>query len=175
LLHQLPECELQSLRGNVNTRLARLDAGDYDAIVLAVAGLERLSLGGRITAELDPALCLPAIGQGALAIECRRDDPDVESRIAPLADVDTSDCVRAERAISRALGGSCLSPIAGFGRLDAEGRLHLAARVGAPDGSALVGDDIRGERARAEQLGAELGRRLLAAGADEILARAHAQ
>ncbi len=175
LLHQLPGCEIRSLRGNVNTRLARLDAGDYDAIVLAVAGLERLGLGAHITTELDPALCLPAIGQGALSIECRREDPDVEALIAPLADADTSACVLAERAISRALGGSCLSPIAGFGRLDAQGRLHLAARVGAPDGSALVGDEIRGERERAEALGAELARRLLAAGAEEILARAGTQ
>lgn len=175
LLHHLPGCDIRSLRGNVNTRLARVDAGDYDAIVLAVAGLERLGLGQRVTTELDPALCLPAIGQGALTIECRRDDPGVQALIAPLADADTSACVLAERAVSRALGGSCLSPIAGFGRLDADGRLHLAARVGAPDGTALVGDEVRGARERAEALGAELGQRLLAAGADRILAQAAAQ
>lgn len=174
LLHQLPGRVVRALRGNINTRLERLDAGDYDAIVLAVAGLERLGLEGRITARLEPQLCLPAIGQGALGIECRRDDGDIEPLIAPLVDADTADCVGAERAVSRALGGSCLSPIAAHARLDGSGSLQLAARVGTADGAELIAGEIEGERARAEALGAELGRRLLGDGADRVLASAAA-
>ncbi|MEX0607468.1 MAG: hydroxymethylbilane synthase [Halofilum sp. (in: g-proteobacteria)] len=169
LLHYLPGCAVRDLRGNVNTRLARLEAGDYDAIVLAVAGLERLGMGECITAPLDPALCLPAIGQGALGIECRAGDAAIEPLIAPLSDAATSDCVHAERAVSRALGGSCLSPIAAHGQIKGDGRLHLAARVGAPDGSRLVGGEIEGVRDDPEALGFELGRRLQADGADELL------
>ncbi len=169
LLHHLPGRSVRDLRGNVNTRLSRLEAGDYDAIVLAIAGLERLGLGERVTAPLDTALCLPAIGQGALGIECRTGDATIEPLIAPLADRATGDCVRAERAVSRALGGSCLSPIAAHAQLNGQAGLHLAARVGAPDGTRLIAAEFDGERDRPEALGGELARRLQADGADALL------
>ena len=169
LLHALPHCGIRELRGNVNTRLAKLDRGDFDAIVLAVAGLERLGFEQRITCPLDSALCLPAIGQGALGIECRRDDPAVEQCIALLDHPATAACVRAERGVSRGLGGSCLSPIAGYAVASAAG-LHLRARVAAPDGSALVAGEREGAVADADALGESLARELMAGGADRILA-----
>lgn len=172
LLHHLPGCSVRDLRGNVNTRLERLESGDYDAIVLAVAGLERLGLGDRITAPLDTTLCLPAIGQGALTVECRTGDAAIEPLIAPLADPATADCVRAERAVSRSLGGSCLSPIAAHAQLLNDGHMYMAARVGAPDGSRLIAAEIEGERGRAEALGGELAQCLQADGAEALLREA---
>jgi len=173
LLYALPHCRIEALRGNVHTRLAKLDRGDFDAIVLAVAGLQRLGLGARAQVRLDTDLCLPAIGQGALGIECRADDPAINACIAPLNDAATAACVHAERAVSRGLEGNCLSPIAGHGVL-AGARLQLQARVAAPDGSRLIADARAGHPASAEALGGELAQALLAAGADEVLAAAGA-
>jgi len=174
LLARVPGCRIRELRGNVNTRLAKLDAGDFDAIVLAVAGLERLGFAGRIASALDPTTCLPAIGQGALGIECRRDDPAVESLVARLDDPTTSACVRAERAVSHGLGGSCLSPIAGHAVL-ADGVLDLRARVIAIDGSRLLETRQRGDPADPHAVGKAAATELLEQGAAELLAAAEAR
>ena len=174
LLYNLPHCRIHELRGNVNTRLAKLDRGEFDAIILAVAGLERLGFGERIRRPLDPALCLPAIGQGALGIECRRDDPAVETCIAALDHADTRDCVLAERAVSHALGGSCLSPIAGHAVVDG-GRLHLRARVARPDGRELLAAEQSGERSDPAGLGRAVAESLRGRGAAEVLAAAEGQ
>jgi len=171
LLHRLPHCSVRQLRGNVNTRLAKLEAGEFDAIVLAEAGLRRLGMAERITARLDPALCLPGIGQGALGIESRVDDADIGALIAPLADADTSACVMAERAVSHGVGAGCLSPIAGFARVSA-GRLELEARVGAADGSALVAARESGPATEAAAIGDRVAQSLLERGAGELLALA---
>lgn len=173
LLHNLPHCRIRELRGNVNTRLGKLDAGDFDAIILAVAGLERLGFAERIRRPLDPDLCLPAIGQGALGIECRRDDPAVEACIGALADPDTADCVWAERAVSHALGGSCLSPIAGFAEVEGD-RLDLRARVARPDGSELLAAEQRGPRSDPIALGRAVAEALRSQGAAQVLAAAEA-
>ncbi len=174
LLYRLPHCRIRELRGNVNTRLAKLDAGEFDAIVLAAAGLERLGLEQRITAPLDPDLCLPAIGQGALGIECRIDDPAVEDLIAALDDPVTAARVHAERAVSHGLGGSCLSPIAGFAEPDGHGDLHLRARVAAADGSALIAAERRGPLAAPGELGRAVAGELRDRGADRLLGAAAA-
>jgi len=171
LLHRYPACRIEELRGNVNSRLAKLDAGQFDAIVLAVAGLERLGFDARISARLEPEVCLPAIGQGALGIECRQQDPAVESLIAALHDADTAACVHAERAVSHGLGGSCLSPIAGFATLSA-GQLHLRARVGAPDGSRLLATQAEGPVAAAGAIGERAAQDLAAEGALTLVEQA---
>src|SRR5690606_29585612 len=127
-----PDLRLADLRGNVNTRLAKLDAGDYDAIVLACAGLQRLGLGGRIRARLDAPDWLPAPAQGAIAIECREDAADTIALCAELDDASTRTCVEAERAMNRALHGSCHVPVAALARLDG-GRLQLHGLVGSAE------------------------------------------
>ncbi len=174
LLHTLPGCRIRELRGNVNTRLGKLDSGDFDAVILAVAGLERLGFGERIRQALDTALCLPAIGQGALGIECRRDDPAVEDCIAALAHRDTADCVFAERAVSHALGGSCLSPIAGYAIPEGPDTLYLRARVALPDGTQLIAAEGRGGRADPAALGRTVAEDLRGRGAAELLAAVEA-
>lgn len=173
LLYHLPGRVVRDLRGNVDTRLAKLDAGEFDAIVLATAGLERLGLGARITARLEPELCLPGIGQGAVGIECRRGDADIEARIAPLADSDSARCVQAERALSRGLGATCLSPVAGYAELEGD-LLRLRGCVAAADGSARVAGERRGAAADAEGVGAELAADLLGRGAGGLLGGAGA-
>jgi len=132
-----PDLALPDLRGGVNTRLAKLDAGDFDAIVLASAGLDRLELAGRIRTRIAPATMLPAIGQGAMGIELRRGDARVEALIAPLHDPGTARCVRAERAMNRQLGGGCQLPVAGFAELKAGG-VRLRGLVSRPDGSEIL-------------------------------------
>lgn len=169
LKHRRPDLEIVSLRGNVGTRLAKLDAGDYDAVVLACAGLERLGLGDRIRGAIPPEQCLPAIGQGVLGIELRSDDRATAARIAALDDPEVHRRVTAERAVNARLAGSCHLPIAAF----AETRgtdMRLRACVGEPDGSRLIADECRGPAAEGERLGTELAERLLDAGAGEILA-----
>lgn len=169
LRHRYPGCRIADLRGNVNTRLGKLDAGAFDAIVLAVAGLERLGLEGRITARLEAEVCLPGIGQGALGIECRIGDRETEDLIRSLNDPTTVACVRAERAISHGLGGSCLSPIAGFAREDA-GQLTLEGRVGASDGGQLLSATVSGPAGDPEAVGHSAAADLAQQGAREILA-----
>lgn len=163
-----PDLELLDLRGNVDTRLAKLDAGDYDAIILAAAGLRRLGLEGRITAYIEPELSLPAVGQGAIGIECRRDDPRVNRLIAVLDDPATALRVRAERAMNGRLLGGCQVPIAGHATLAGE-TLTLRGLVGRTDGSAVVRGEVSGPVAEAEALGLALADDLLGRGAAEIL------
>ena len=158
------------LRGNVQTRLRKLDEGEYAAVVLAAAGLKRLGLSARITAILEPATSLPAVGQGALGIECRSERSDVIAAMAPLNDPDTCWCVEAERALSRALAGSCNVPLGGFAEISG-GNARLRGFVASPDGSRLVYDEITAPRSGAPQeLGNAVAQRLIAKGAREILA-----
>ena len=163
-----PEIEVVTLRGNVNSRLTKLDRGDFDAILLAAAGLKRLGFASRITALLAPELLLPAVGQGAIAIECRRADDAVNRLIAPLHHPPTAWRVAAERALNARLEGGCQVPIAAYAELEGDD-LHLRALVGEPDGSRLIRGDIRGEAARAVELGEHLADELMARGARRIL------
>jgi hydroxymethylbilane synthase len=163
-----PDLRIEPLRGNVNTRLAKLDAGEYDAIILAAAGLVRLGFDDRIRSRIDPAVSLPAIGQGAIGIECRAEDPRVNDLIAPLYHRDTADRVLAERAMNARLHGGCQVPIAGHAVLDGD-RLLLKGLVGTPDGTRILRAESEGPRADAEAIGVRVAEALLAQGADEIL------
>lgn len=164
-----PRLVIEPLRGNVSTRLGKLDGGQYDAIILAAAGLKRLGLEARIAALLTPEESLPAVGQGALGIECRSDRADVIDLLAPLNHRPTALCIAAERAFSRALAGSCNVPLGGFAELSGD-RLRLRGFVGAPDGSRLVSGDLEGPAADPPGLGEALADQLRARGAAEILA-----
>ena len=164
-----PDLTLHDLRGNVGTRLRRLDEDEYDAIILAAAGLKRLGLANRITAILAPEESLPAVGQGAIGIECRADDDAVRELLAPLDDPATRTRVSAERAFNARLNGGCQVPIAGYAELLAHDRLRLRGLVGTPDGRTMVADEVSGPAAQAEALGAALADRLLARGAGEML------
>lgn len=167
-----PALHIVELRGNVNTRLAKIDAGEFDAIILAAAGLQRLGLESRIRARLAPEASLPAVGQGAVCIEARRGDDDINTLLARLDHAPTACCVRAERALNAALEGGCQVPIAGYAEIEGS-ELHLRALVGAPDGSRILRDEIRGPAANAEDLGRALAARLLAQGAKQILDRVY--
>ena len=163
-----PHLDILTLRGNVNTRLSKLDAGEYEAILLAVAGVKRLGMEARIRERLDTAVSLPAVGQGAVSIECRIDDKATNELIAPLNHRATQLCVTAERAMNAHLDGGCQVPIGGFAELHGD-ILHLRGLVGEPDGSRLLRAEIRGASAQAEMLGAQLAQELLAKGAKAIL------
>lgn len=164
-----PDLAIQPLRGNVPTRLRKLDQDEYEAIILAAAGLKRLGLDARITAVLTTEESLPAAGQGALGVECRGERGDLMRLLAPLDHAASAVCVRAERALARALAGSCNVPLAAYGEL-AGTTLRLRGYVGAPDGRRVARAAIEGEAGEAETLGIELAQRLRDAGADEILA-----
>ena len=174
LAAQRPDLNIIDLRGNVNTRLQKLDAGDYDAIILAAAGLKRLGMQDRITETLSPEISLPAIGQGAVGIECRVDDDWVNELLAPLNDRDTAIRVRAERALNHRLQGGCQVPIAGYAEL-AHGVILLRGLVGTVDGSKIIHGEIAGQPEDAEYLGRVLAEDLLTRGADEILESLYAQ
>ncbi|MCU7885165.1 MAG: hydroxymethylbilane synthase, partial [Candidatus Thiodiazotropha sp. (ex Lucinoma annulata)] len=163
-----PDLVIKSLRGNVNTRLRKLDEGEYDAIILAAAGLKRLGFEARITALIGPEQSLPAIGQGAVGIECRADDPLVNDLIAPLHHQETAFCVLAERAMNQRLNGGCQVPIAGYAMLES-GNLWLRGLVGEPDGSRIIRGEVEGTPEEAESMGKGLAERLLEWGADTIL------
>lgn len=163
-----PDLHIKDLRGNVGTRLSKLDNGEYDAIILAAAGLRRLGLEARIRARLSVQQSLPAVGQGAIGIECRLDDARVRALLAPLNHADTADRVVAERAMNNRLQGGCQVPIGSYAELT-DDQLYLRALVGAPDGSRLLQAEIRGPRTKAEQLGSALAEQLLDAGAGSIL------
>ena len=165
-----PGLRVRLLRGNVETRLAKLERGEYDAIVLAVAGLSRLGLEGRIRRKLEPEEILPAPGQGALGIECLAARADLVSFLKKLDDPAVAACVRAERTVSRALGGSCTIPLGAYAEHAPAGRLRLRALVAAPDGKRIARADVRGDAADAEGLGARAAQALREQGAEEILA-----
>lgn len=163
-----PDLRVTPLRGNVNTRLAKLDRGDFDAILLAAAGLERLGFSGRIRQGLGTDDWVPAPGQGAVGIECREGDEWLHEQLSALQDADTATCVRAERAVTWRLEGSCQVPIGAHAHL-ADGQLHLRAMVGWPDGTGVIRGERTGEPGRAEDLGDDLGRELLERGGGDIL------
>lgn len=165
----LPDAEIIALRGNVNTRLAKLNAGDYDAIILAAAGLKRLGMAERITNCLDTAVSLPACGQGAIGIECRTDNNEINELLARLHDRDTGLCVTAERAMNRRLNGGCQVPIAGFAQLQGE-QVNLRGLVGSPDGELIYRSERSGYWQDAEAIGYAVADDLLAQGADKVLA-----
>ena len=164
-----PDLRILDLRGNVNTRLRKLDDGEYDAIVLASAGLLRLGMGERIRARIPASTSLPAVGQGAIGVETRNDDAGLRALLAPLHDAECGDCVNAERAMNRALQGGCQVPIAGFAVIEGAQQLWLRAMVGSNDGTRIVRAELRGPRAEAERIGTGLAAVLLAQGADAIL------
>ena len=164
-----PDLILQDIRGNVGSRLQKLDDGAYDALILAAAGMKRLGMERRIRAYLDVADMLPAIGQGALGIEIRSDDAQVEQLVRSLSHEPTRLCVSAERALSRKLYGGCHLPLAGYAQISGE-TLSMTALVGCPDGSRIVQDAISGAAVDAGKLGYELAEKLLLQGAEEILA-----
>ena len=165
-----PDLDIRTLRGNVNTRLAKLDAGDYQAIVLASSGLKRLGFHDRIRYTLPDDLSLPAVGQGALGIECRLDDQELIDLLAPLNHRDSWDRVSAERALNKRLEGGCQVPIAAYALLEDEDTLWLRGLVGRVNGEEILRVEGRCARAEGETLGRELAEDLLRMGADRILA-----
>jgi hydroxymethylbilane synthase len=170
LLSVRPDLNIEPLRGNVDTRVRRLDSGELDAIILACAGLIRLGWESRIGARLDPRVCLPAVTQGIIGIECRGDAAHTRSLLQVLDDGATRTVMDAERAFAERLGGSCQSPIAAYATLNGA-RLTLDGLVAEPDGSRLLRDSATGDSARPHELGAALADRVLAAGAAELLDR----
>ena len=169
-----PDLDIANLRGNVNTRLGKLEDGEFDAIVLASAGLKRLGLEALISEYLEPERLLPAIGQGVMGIECRAGDTDVRALIAPLHEPAAAAELAAERALNRALGGGCQVPIAGFAETREPGVLRLRALVAKVDGSLVLRDDRHGTVDAAGALGRAAAHALLARGAREILAEVYA-
>ena len=174
LLERRPDLKILLLRGNVNTRLAKLDADEYDAIILACAGLKRLGFEARITDYLDPQVSLPAVGQGAVGIECRADDEELNRLIAPLDDAETHTRVRAERAMNARLQGGCQVPLAGYAEFD-HGVVVLRGLVGRPDGGQIVRGVISGRPEDVDELGTVLAEDLLSRGADAILKELYAE
>ena len=168
LRHRFPHLNIVPLRGNLDTRLAKLDRGEMQAIILAAAGLKRLGLVQRIRQVIAPELMLPAAGQGALGIEIRAGDQASQTLVSSLADTNTFEEVRAERAVSRALGGSCQVPLAAYCTREADGQLRLRARLGMPDGSLLHAVDLKGSDP--EALGMRAAQDLRGMGADTIMA-----
>jgi len=168
LLKYRPDLQIKFLRGNVNTRLKKLDDGEYDAIILAAAGLIRLEMKDRISSFLTTEQSLPAMGQGAVGIECRVDDEQTHQLIAPLAHEETTIRLTAERALNKRLEGGCQVPIGGFAELDGD-KISMRSFVGSPDGKNLVEGSIEGPAENAEQLGIQLADDLLSRGAKEIL------
>jgi hydroxymethylbilane synthase len=169
LRSQFPHLEVHPLRGNVQTRLRKLDEGQYAAIILAAAGLKRLGLSNRITALLSPEQSLPAVGQGALGIECRADRTDLVALMQPLHHQETAYCVEAERALSRVLGGSCQVPLGAFAEIN-NGTLQLRGFVAQPDGKRIVSDALNGKPETGIAMGQQLAQKLINKGAGEILA-----
>ena len=168
LLARRPDLEIRFLRGNVNTRLAKLDAGEYDAIILAAAGLIRLGFESRITDSLSIEDSLPAGGQGAVGIECRSADREIQALLAPLNHTDTADRVTAERALNKRLNGGCQVPIACYAVLEGE-HLWLRGLVGHPNGGTVLLAEARAPRGQAQVLGEQVADDLLEQGAEAIL------
>ena len=174
-----PDLDIRDLRGNVNTRLAKLDKGDYDAIILAAAGMIRLKMPERIAQFIEPETMLPANGQGAVGIECRTDDEEIKRLLAPLEDKHTRLRVLAERSMNRALEGGCQVPIGSYAIIETadngEQSLFLRGLVGAVDGSKILHDEVRGDIHQGEGLGTKLAQNLLSQGADIILQKVYAE
>ncbi|MDX1694610.1 MAG: hydroxymethylbilane synthase [Ketobacteraceae bacterium] len=170
LKERRPDLEVITLRGNVNSRLAKLDDGQFEAIILAASGLKRLQFDARIRQEIPPEVSLPAVGQGALGIECRLDDEELIRLLKPLNHRDSWVRLQAERAMNRRLQGGCQVPIAGYALLEGD-EIYLRGLVGEPDGTRVVRHEARAPQAEAEALGAEVGQVLLNNGAREILDR----
>jgi len=166
--HLRPGLKIAPARGNVGTRLQRLDEGRFDAIMLAYAGLKRLGLADRARQVLDTDTCLPAVGQGIVGIECRANDIELNELLAPLNDTLSDDCLAAERSLAHALEVSCHAPVAAHAVLD-HGQLHLRGLVAMPDGTRVLRGEIRGERKDGLALGRRLAEDLLRQGADKIL------
>lgn len=165
---RFPALQVLPIRGNVNTRLARLDRGEFEALILAAAGLKRLGLEDRISSYLSEDESLPAIGQGAIGIECREADEWVLELILPLNNVNTHTCIRAERALNTYLKGGCQAPVAGFARL-IDGVVHLRGLIGDPDGRTILYGSAQGAPEDAERIGCEVAEQLLTQGAGRIL------
>jgi hydroxymethylbilane synthase len=166
---RFPLLRIESLRGNLQTRLRKLDEGQYAAIILAAAGLKRLGLESRITQLIDPEQSIPAVGQGALGIEIRADRDDIRQLLQPLNHDESSACVEAERAMSRALAGSCTVPLGAYARMRGN-QLHIIGFVASVDGGEMVRAETAGEPRAAEALGQQLAQMLIDQGADRILA-----
>lgn len=170
LKHLRPDVIVKELRGNVDTRLRKLDAGEYEAVILASAGLLRLGLGHRISAPIGIEEMLPAVGQGALGLETRDGDAELLRLLAPLEDMNTRAACMAERALLRSLGGGCQLPIAAHAVISDRKRLRLAALVAAVTGETIIRDSLEGSISNPEQVGEELAARLLKGGAEALLA-----
>lgn len=167
---QRPDVQIKLLRGNIQTRMGKLDDGEYDAILLAASGLKRMGYDQRIDRLLEPHDMLPAIGQGALGVECRLDDQRVRKLIAPLADPATTLRVQAERAVGHCMGSSCQTPVAAYAEIEGD-TLWLRALMGDPNSGEVLRDEGRAPLAQAEALGTQLGNNLLAQGGQAILER----
>jgi len=172
LLSKRPDLKIAQLRGNLETRFRKLDEGQFDAMILATAGVKRLGWQQRITEVIEPETSLPAIGQGAVGIECRIGDEFIKQLIAPLNHNDTSICVRAERALLKRLQGGCQVPIAAYATIK-DGRLIMDGLVGSVTGDRIIKEHLEGKIEDAETLGITLGERLLSKGADKILAEVY--
>ncbi len=168
LMHFRPDLKLVDVRGNVDTRLRKMHEGQFDAIILARAGLKRMGHDADITQIIDTSIMLPAVGQGSIAIECRADDEDILSMLAEIADADTMSAVKAERALLRYLEGGCQVPIGAYGRIE-NGKLVLEGMIASLDGSKLYRDREEGMPEEAEETGTKLAKRLYEAGGREIL------
>ena len=174
LLSLRPDVRIMQLRGNLDTRLRKLDEGQFDAIILAVAGVKRLGWADRITEILSPDITLPAIGQGAIGIECRVDDDFTHTLIAPLNHAESAICVKAERALLKRLEGGCQVPIAAYARI-VEGKLVMDSLVGSVSGDRIIREHSVGRTEDAAAIGTALAEALLAKGADTILAEVYGQ
>ena len=168
LRHRRPDLAVVPIRGNVDTRVRKVQSGSYDAAVMAAAGLERLGLTEAITARLPFEVMLPAPGQGALAVQCRADDAHILSLLAPLDDEEDRAATTAERAFLQALGGGCATPIAAYARRDEDGLIEMEALIASLDGQMMI--RVRGRGDDARQLGEDLAREALHQGAEEVLA-----
>lgn len=169
LLHARPDLDIRSLRGNVNTRLRKLDEEHFDAIVLAVAGLKRLGFGDKITQVISPQICLPAVGQGALAIETRATDSEIRQMLAFLHDDKTSDAAVAERAFLASVEGGCQVPVGVYAQVDKNNNLTVEAVIGSIDGKTLIRDSLSGKRKDADKLGRNLAETILQNGGLAIM------
>ncbi|NWF51557.1 MAG: hydroxymethylbilane synthase [Nitrospirae bacterium] len=172
LMHLRPDLKIVTLRGNLDTRIRKLDEGDFDAIIAAVAGLKRLGLSQRITEILQPDTSLPAIGQGAIGVECRIDDESINSIVSSINHFETSVSVKAERAFLKRLGGGCQVPIAAFARIELE-RIIMDGLVGSMKGERIIKGHVEGKPNSAEELGTNLAEDLLIKGATEILSEVY--